>query len=122
MIDACLPISFKYFTSRSTLSRTEDVIGTSSFLGHPPPPMPSVADLQLAELALFNLDKVLLPGADLPLQVDKRNYGGKEMMDMVAASEARRFGIVTDPGFLTRPSATVTERTISDPASASASG
>ena len=56
------------------------------------------------------------------MQVDKRNYGGKEMMDMVAASETRRFGIVTDPGFLTRPSATVTERTISDPASASASG
>ena len=51
-------------------SQAERVVDAySSFLGHPPPPMPSVADLQLAELALFNLDKVLLPGADLPLQV-----------------------------------------------------
>ena len=39
------------------------------------------ADLQLAEIPLFTLNKILLPGSELPLQVDKDNFGGKEMID-----------------------------------------
>jgi hypothetical protein len=39
------------------------------------------ADLQLAEIPLFTLNKILLPGSELPLQVDKENFGGKEMID-----------------------------------------
>jgi hypothetical protein len=39
------------------------------------------ADLQLAEIPLFTLNKILLPGSELPLQIDKDNLGGKEMID-----------------------------------------
>jgi hypothetical protein len=46
------------------------------------------------------------------------------MMDTIAASDSRQFGVVTTPAFRTRPSETLTERTLADytPSSSSASG
>ena len=51
----------------------------SNFLGAPPPP-DARADLQLAEVPLFTIDKVLVPGADFPIQIVRDNAAGREMM------------------------------------------
>jgi hypothetical protein len=39
----------------------------SNFLGVTPPPLPFEADIQLAEVPLFAISKVLLPGGDFPV-------------------------------------------------------
>jgi hypothetical protein len=93
------------------------------------------------QIALFTIDKVLVPGADFPLQIVKDNHAGKDMIDSTAATETRRFGVVTKPvcvclsvclsvcvyaerlfagsqvttpSFRTRPTETLTERTLPD--------
>ena len=45
----------------------------SSLTPHPSPLDPTPD--QLAEIPLFTINKVLLPGVDFPLQIDKRNFG-----------------------------------------------
>jgi len=57
-----------------------------------------------------------VPGADFPIQIVRDNAAGKEMIDTTAATEARRFGVVSTPSFRTRPSETLTERTLPDAA------